>query len=178
MSWILIISAGILEVFWVSGLKYADSFWLYALTGVAILFSFCVMLIAIKYVEVGVAYAVFVGIGTAGVVVAEMVAFGEEVSIIKIALIVMLLIGVVGLKLTSNKSDKKLARDLSAEFGLDSVLDAVNLGESGESIKNVNGADFVESRKNAESINFTESVESAKNKATKAQILLKNGGEK
>ena len=72
MGWLFIILGGIIEIFWVSGLKYADTLWLYCLTLLGILTSFVLMILATKRVEVSVAYAVFVGIGAAGIVVAEM----------------------------------------------------------------------------------------------------------
>lgn len=123
MGWILILIGGICEIFWVSGLKHADTIWLYCLTGIGILFSFCCMIIAVKRVEVSIAYAVFVGIGTAGVVIAEMTIFGEEVSLLKVSLIAVLLIGVVGLKLVSKEDDKQIAEGLSLELGLDEILE-------------------------------------------------------
>ena len=83
LAWVLIVIGGIVECFWVSGLKYADSFVLYILTGLGILISFSCGIIAMKKIEVSVAYAVFVGIGTAGVVLAEMLYFGENFSLIK-----------------------------------------------------------------------------------------------
>lgn len=108
MGWILIILGGMIEIFWVSGLKYADSLFLYILTGIGILCSFTAMIIACRSIEVSVAYAVFVGIGTAGVVLAEMLYFGESFNIARIGLICILLIGVVGLKLTDKKDINKL----------------------------------------------------------------------
>ena len=120
MGWLFIILGGIIEIFWVSGLKYADTLWLYCLTLLGILTSFVLMILATKRVEVSVAYAVFVGIGAAGIVVAEMLVFGEEANPVRIALIATLLIGVLGLKLTSKSaSDRKMVRDLSTELGLD-----------------------------------------------------------
>lgn len=107
MAWILIILGGIVEIFWVSGLKYADSLFLHILTGIGILFSFSAMIIACKKIEVSIAYSVFVGIGTAGVVLSEMLYFGEPFDPIRLILIGVLLIGVIGLKLTSKEEDTK-----------------------------------------------------------------------
>ena len=119
-AWFLVIFGAIAEIFWVSGLKYADTLWLYCLTLLGILTSFVLMILATKRVEVSVAYAVFVGIGAAGIVVAEMLIFGEEANPARIALIATLLIGVLGLKLTSKSaSERKMVRDLSTELGLD-----------------------------------------------------------
>lgn len=103
MGWLLIIMGGIIEIFWVSGLKYSTSLPMYALTALGICVSFICAIKACKSLEVSVAYAVLVGIGTGGVAAAEMLFFDNQINIIRIILIFILLIGVVGLKLTSNK---------------------------------------------------------------------------
>lgn len=121
MGWLLVILGGIVEIFWVSGLKYANSFWLYCLTFLGILISFCLMILATKKLEVSVAYAVFVGIGSAGIVIAEMLVFGESIDFVRIILIGALLFGVIGLKLTS-KSEQKITQDISAELGLNNLM--------------------------------------------------------
>lgn len=121
MGWLLVILGGIVEIFWVSGLKYANSFWLYCLTFLGILISFCLMILATKKLEVSVAYAVFVGIGSAGIVIAEMLVFGESIDFVRIILIGTLLFGVIGLKLTS-KSEQKITQDISAELGLNNLM--------------------------------------------------------
>lgn len=121
MGWLLVILGGIVEIFWVSGLKYANSFWLYCLTFLGILISFCLMILATKKLEVSVAYAVFVRIGSAGIVIAEMLVFGESIDFVRIILIGTLLFGVIGLKLTS-KSEQKITQDISAELGLNNLM--------------------------------------------------------
>ena len=110
LAWLLILIGGICEVAWVSGLKYADTLPLKALTGVGIVFSFTCAVLAMKRLEVSIGYSVFVGIGTGGVVIAEIVLFGEEASLIKIALISTLMLGVLGLKCSVKES--KTAQDI------------------------------------------------------------------
>lgn len=104
-AWGLILLGGIAECFWVSGLKYADNLLLYILTGIGVSFSFLCMIIAIRSsIEIGVAYSMFVGIGTIGIVLTEIIVFSEPFSLLKIGFILLLLIGVIGLKLSINKS--------------------------------------------------------------------------
>lgn len=127
LAWILIILGGIVECFWASGLKYADNLLLYTLTGIGILFSFSAMALAIKSdIEIGVAYSVFVGIGTVGIALAEILVFGEPFSPLKIVLILLLLIGVVGLKLATSEKESAKERDsveeIAHELGLDDVV--------------------------------------------------------
>nr|WP_286005705.1 multidrug efflux SMR transporter [Campylobacter avium] len=124
-AWFSVLFGGFVEIFWVSGLKYSQSILEYCLTAIGVLISFICMLLAVKRLEVSIAYAVFVGIGTAGVVLSEMLVFAESVSLIKIILIGILLLGVIGLKLVSKeqgeKSDEDLAKELSKNLGIDDL---------------------------------------------------------
>lgn len=104
IAWILILVGGICEVFWVSGLKYADTLAWQILTIIGIAFSFTCAVLAMKKLEVSIVYSVFVGIGTGGVVVAEILVFGQEASAMKLALIATLMLGVLGLKCSVKES--------------------------------------------------------------------------
>ena len=100
-NWIKVVVAAFFEVFWVMGLKYADDFWTWAGTALSIVISFYVLIMAGRYLPVGTVYAVFVGLGTAGTIMTEIVFFGEPFKMEKIILIVVLLVGVIGLKLVT-----------------------------------------------------------------------------
>jgi paired small multidrug resistance pump len=100
-NWIKVFIAAIFEVCWVVGLKHANDFWSWSGTVVAIMVSFYLLIAASRGLPVGTVYAVFVGLGTAGTVLAEILIFGETFKIEKILLIMMLLIGVIGLKLVT-----------------------------------------------------------------------------
>lgn len=97
--WALVVVAAIFEVCWVMGLKHAGTTLEWAGTIVAIIISFGGMIYASGRLPVGTVYAVFVGLGTAGTVIVEMLLFGEPFELIKIGLIIILLAGVLGLKL-------------------------------------------------------------------------------
>lgn len=125
IGWTLILLGGFCEVFWVSGLKYADTLPLYALTALGIVFSFTCAILACKSVEVSIAYSVFVGIGTAGIVIAEIIVFKEEASFIKLFLIGLLLFGVIGLKVVSRQGYGDAAEELSKELHLDEVYNEI-----------------------------------------------------
>lgn len=102
-EWMKVIIAAFFEVFWVIGLKHADDVWTWIGTAIAIAISFYLMIMAGKTLPVGTVYAVFVGLGTAGTVLADIMFFGEAFSVIKIVLIVVLLAGVMGLKLVTKE---------------------------------------------------------------------------
>ncbi|WP_010651514.1 DMT family transporter [Oceanobacillus massiliensis] len=106
-NWILIIIAGLIEVFWAVGLKYSTNWISWIVTISFIYLSFVVLIEATKKVPVATAYAAFTGIGTVGTVLTEIMLFGEEFSWIKICFICLLLAGVVGLHLITTESGEK-----------------------------------------------------------------------
>ena len=101
-NWMKVFIAAFFEVMWVIGLKHADSLGEWAVTVLAIIISFYLMIMAGKRLPVGTVYAVFVGLGTAGTVFADIVFFGEPFKIAKLILILLLLAGIIGLKLVTN----------------------------------------------------------------------------
>ncbi|MGG0737101.1 multidrug efflux SMR transporter [Niallia taxi] len=102
--WMMVLAAGLMEVAWVSGLKHADTALEWAGTAIAIIISFAVLIYATKVLPVGTVYAVFTGLGTIGTVIAEMLFFGEPFHLMKLLLVIVLLIGVIGLKVVTDES--------------------------------------------------------------------------
>jgi paired small multidrug resistance pump len=106
-DWVKVFVAALFEVFWVIGLKHADSFLTWTGTVISIVISFYVMIMAGRKLPVGTVYAVFVGLGTAGTVLSEILFFGEPFKIEKVLLILLLLAGVIGLKLVTKDHPQK-----------------------------------------------------------------------
>lgn len=106
--WISVVIAAFFEVGWVIGLKHADSALEWGWTLIAIIISFYLMIMAGRDLAVGTVYAVFVGLGTAGTVLAEIILFDAPVISAKLALIVLLLSGVISLKMLSNQKEKEV----------------------------------------------------------------------
>ncbi|MBB6671485.1 DMT family transporter [Cohnella nanjingensis] len=107
--WLLLWVAGLSEIGWVSGLKHADNVWEWALTVLAIAFSFATLLYVSSALPVGTVYAVFTGIGAAGTVLGESIFFGVELDAGKLALVIILVIGIAGLKMTTGHAPAKEA---------------------------------------------------------------------
>ncbi|MCP3166678.1 DMT family transporter [Myxococcus qinghaiensis] len=101
MAWLLLVVAGALEIVWALALKRAEGltrFWPSVL-GISIALASLVLLgLALKHLPVGTAYAVWVGIGAAGVAVCGMVFLGEQVSVARIVCLALIGIGVAGLR--------------------------------------------------------------------------------
>lgn len=104
-EWIKVLIAAFFEVFWVIGLKHADSTFEWVGTAFAVFVSFYLLIAAGNKLPVGTVYAVFVGLGTAGTVLADILFFGEPVKTAKLLLILVLLAGVIGLKLVTDEAE-------------------------------------------------------------------------
>lgn len=103
ISWINVLIGSFFEVFWVIGLKHANGFWTWTGTVLSIIVSFYLIIRAGRKLPVGTVYAVFVGLGTAGTVLSEVLLFGEPIKLEKILLILLLLAGVIGLKILTKE---------------------------------------------------------------------------
>lgn len=102
-QWLYVFIGGIIEVVWVSGLKHSNTIGEWIGTALAIMFSFLLIIMASKKLPIGTVYAVFTGLGTGGTVLAEMLLFDEPFRLSKVLLILLLLSGVIGLKLVTDK---------------------------------------------------------------------------
>ncbi len=105
--WVRVFAAAFLEVFWVIGLAHAYDFWTWTGTIIALIISNYLMITAAQVLPAGTVYAVFVGLGTAGTVISEILFFGEAFKWVKILLILLLLVGVIGLKLVTDDKEEE-----------------------------------------------------------------------
>lgn len=105
--WIKLLIAVVLEVIWVIGLAHSNDVWTWSGTIIAILLCNYFLITATEYLPTGTAYAVFVGLGSAGAVISEIVIFGEPIHLMKILFIILLLVGVIGLKLVTDQEEKR-----------------------------------------------------------------------
>ncbi|MER7479476.1 multidrug efflux SMR transporter [Streptomyces sp. NPDC126510] len=104
MAWVLLVVAGLLEVGWSVGMKYTDGFTRplpSVLTGAGIVASMLLLSQAARTLPIGTAYGVWVGIGAAGAAVFGMAVLGEPATAARIFFVCLLLVAVVGLKVTS-----------------------------------------------------------------------------
>jgi len=104
MAWVVLFIAGLFEIGWAVGLKYTQGFtrpWPTVLTVAAMSASFLLLSHALKTIPVGTGYAVWTGIGAVGTVVAGMAFLGEPPEVGRIACVLLIIAGIVGLKLVS-----------------------------------------------------------------------------
>jgi quaternary ammonium compound-resistance protein SugE len=102
LAWFLLVGAGLLEIIWATALKYSGGlarFWPSAVAVVAAVASIVMLSIALKSLPVGTAYAVWVGIGAVGVALAGIIFLGESASFARLAFLVLILVGIIGLRI-------------------------------------------------------------------------------
>lgn len=104
MGWLFVGLAASAELVGVYGLsKFARERnfvnWLLYYGGLA--GSFILLYFSFKYLLVSVSYTVFIGIGTAGAVILNMILFGESKHIFRIISLAIIIVGVMGLKALS-----------------------------------------------------------------------------
>ena len=103
MSWIILFFAGLFEVGWAVGLKYTDGFSKplpTALTIAAMAISLGLLGLAMKELPLGTAYAIWTGVGAVGTVIAGIFLFGESVALLRLGSVALIVVGLIGLKLS------------------------------------------------------------------------------
>lgn len=104
-AWIILSVAGLLEVCWAVGLKYTEGFsklgpsvfTLATLAG-----SMFLLAKSSQVLPIGTAYGVWVGIGATGAAILGIFLFDESASPLRLCFLALLLVSIIGLKLTAN----------------------------------------------------------------------------
>ena len=104
MAWVILVVAGLFEVGWAIGLKYAEGFtrlWPSIWTVLAMMISLWLLGIAMKSLPVGTAYSVWVGVGAVGTVILGIVLLGDPVNAARLISVALIIAGIIGLKLAT-----------------------------------------------------------------------------
>lgn len=104
MPWIWLIIAGLLEIAWAVGLKYAAGFtrlWPSVATIVLMLASFWCLAQAVRGLPLGTSYAIWTGIGAVGTAIAGVILFKEPATAARLVCVGLIVAGIVGLKLSA-----------------------------------------------------------------------------
>jgi quaternary ammonium compound-resistance protein SugE len=105
LAWLLLLTAGLVEIVFAISLKYNEGFTRLipsAITLVSGGVSLFLLMTAIKFLPVGTAYAVWTGMGAVGVAILGIVLFKESVDVCRLASIGLVIAGIIGLKLTDH----------------------------------------------------------------------------
>jgi quaternary ammonium compound-resistance protein SugE len=104
MAWTWLILAGLFEIAWAVGLKFTVGFTRLvpsAVTLAAMAASVYFLALAVRAIPIGTAYAVWTGIGAAGVAALGMALFDEPRTLARLGCIGLIVAGIVGLKLSA-----------------------------------------------------------------------------
>jgi paired small multidrug resistance pump len=101
MGWLFVLLAGIAEIIGAAGLKLYSQ--IKSLRNGALYIggftaSFLLLYHSFTYLQVSIAYAVWIGIGTAGAVLINMFLFGESKNLGRFISVMLIIIGVIGLR--------------------------------------------------------------------------------
>ncbi len=100
-TWVILVLAGLFEVGWAVGLKYTQGFTKLSpslLTIGAMALSVYLLSLATKKMELSLAYAVWVGIGTVGASLLGILLFRETLNPSKLFFLGLLIASIIGLK--------------------------------------------------------------------------------
>jgi quaternary ammonium compound-resistance protein SugE len=103
VAWLMLVVAGLFETAWAVGLVYTQGFTRpvpTVLTGIALVVSMGLLGLAVRELPIGTAYAVWVGIGALGAAVLGVLLFGESLTWPRAGFLALLLVSIVGLRLT------------------------------------------------------------------------------
>lgn len=108
MAWFYLLLAIFFEIAGTTSMKLAAGFHNLIPSILVFVFyglSITSLTLALKEIELGIAYAIWAGLGTALIVIVGIIQFNESISVIKLVCIVLIIIGVVGLKYYTPSSD-------------------------------------------------------------------------
>ena len=101
MAWIVLVAAGLMEIAFATALKHSAGLtrvWPAALAASSGIVSFVMLAWSLRHLPIGTAYAVWVGIGVVGVAATGIVALNEPASPLRLCFLVLIVIGVIGLR--------------------------------------------------------------------------------
>ncbi len=103
MSWLYLILAIILEVCGTTSMKLSQGFTRLVPSILLVVFymaSLSLLTLALRKIDIGVAYAIWSGVGTALISVIGIMLFREPVTALKLISIGLIIIGVIGLNIS------------------------------------------------------------------------------
>ena len=102
-AWTSLIIAGVAEVIWAYYLKNSQGFTVLFPSLMFFIFafiSFAFLGIAVKYIPISISYPIWTGIGAVGTIILGAVFFGEAITLFSALFLLMIIIGIIGLKLS------------------------------------------------------------------------------
>lgn len=105
MAWLTLVVAGLFESCWAVGLVYTKGFtklWPTVFVVITLAISMWLLAVAARTIPIGTAYAVWVGIGACSTATYGIWRFSEDASPARIVFLALLIVAIIGLKVTSD----------------------------------------------------------------------------
>ena len=102
MKWLMLLLAGIFEIVWAVAMKYSNGFTVLIpsiITAITYILSAVFLALALKHLPLGMAYVMWVAFGIIGTAILGVLLFSEKLTVPQIISIILIIIGVIGLKL-------------------------------------------------------------------------------
>lgn len=112
-AWIYVAITSFFELVWIFGFNIASAWWHWIFIIAFIFIDFHYLTKACELLPTGTVYAVFAAIGTVGTALMDTFFFGEPLTAKKIIFIVILVLGVIGLKIADGVEEKKVKKGLA-----------------------------------------------------------------
>ena len=103
-AWIMLAAAGLFEIVWAIGLKYAEGFTkpvATAITVTAMIIRMWLLAQAARDLPIGPAYSVWTSIGSVGAALLGIMLCQESANPMRLACIALIVAGIIGLKLST-----------------------------------------------------------------------------
>ncbi|MDY3702587.1 MAG: multidrug efflux SMR transporter [Limosilactobacillus coleohominis] len=104
MQWVYLIFAGLLECVCSTTMKLSNGFshlWWSIATIIGLVLSFLLLALSLKRLDLSLAYPIWTGIGAVGSILVGLIFFNDQISPLTWLFIAFLIIGIIGIKVTS-----------------------------------------------------------------------------
>jgi quaternary ammonium compound-resistance protein SugE len=105
-AWALVAASGAFEILFSVQMKASDGFRHLVPSALAIvsgLLSIWLMTLSLRTLPLGAAYAVWAGLGTVGTAIAAVILYAEQFTVLKVAFMACVVVGIVGLQWLSSE---------------------------------------------------------------------------
>ncbi len=111
-AWGYVALTSFFELVWIFGFNVVNAWWQWIFIIAFILIDFHFLAKACELLPTGTVYAVFAGVGTLGTTLMDIFLFNETINFGKIIFIIILIVGVAGLKIADDVDEKKAMKGL------------------------------------------------------------------
>ncbi len=104
-AWIILAAAIVFEVMGTTAMKLSDGMtktWPSTWMVIFYCVSFWLLSLTLRHIDVGLAYAIWAGLGTALIAIVGVLLFKEPMTWLKAGSLLLIIVGVIGLKLSNS----------------------------------------------------------------------------